>query len=95
MPFQKLVGSKKNIKKFAAQPLETPRDFTSGESHCFQGKRYLLNVIEHNGFNKGEIKGTKSINLYVRPSTTKDVKGSILKEWHRSEMKKQIPELIT
>lgn len=91
----KIGWIKKNIKKFAAQPRESPREFISGESHYFQGKRYLLNVIEHNGFNKVEIKGIKSINLYVRPNTTKDVKGSILKEWHRSEMKKQIPELIT
>lgn len=91
----KIGWIKKNIKKFAAQPRETPREFISGESHYFQGKRYILNVIEHKGTNKVEIKGTKNINLYIKPNSTKDTKGRILKEWHRTEMKKQIPELIT
>lgn len=91
----KISWIKKNIKKFVAQPRETPREFISGESHYFQGKRYLLNVIEHKGINKVEIKGTKNINLYIKPNSTKDTKGRILKEWHRTEMKKQIPELIT
>lgn len=91
----KISWIKKNIKKFVAQPRETPREFISGESHYFQGKRYILNVIEHKGTNKVEIKGTKNINLYIKPNSTKDTKGRILKEWHRTEMKKQIPELIT
>jgi predicted metal-dependent hydrolase len=91
----KISWIKKNIKKFTAQPRETPREFISGESHYFQGKRFLLNVIEDKGFNRVEIKGTKNINLYIKPNSSKDTKGRILKEWHRTEMKKQIPELIT
>ena len=91
----KISWIKKNIKKFVAQPRETPREFISGENHYFQGKRYILNVIEHKGTNKVEIKGTKNINLYIKPNSTKDTKGRILKEWHRTEMKNQIPELIT
>lgn len=90
----KIAWIKKNIKKFNNQPRETPREFISGESHYFQGKRYLLNVIEHSGINRVEIKGTKTINLYVKPNTSKESKGAILKEWYRSEMKKQVPELI-
>lgn len=91
----KIGWIKKHIKNFEAQPRETPREFISGESHYFLGKRYLLHVIEHKGFNKVEIKGTKNINLYVRPNTSKEDKGIILREWYRVEIKKRIPELIS
>ena len=91
----KIGWIKKHIKNFEAQPRETPREYISGESHFFQGKRYMLNVIERKGFNKVEIKGTKNINLYVRPNTSKEDKASILKEWYRTEMKKQIPEILS
>ncbi|MEC4049129.1 SprT family zinc-dependent metalloprotease [Flavobacterium sp. SUN046] len=91
----KIGWIKKHIKKFEAQPRETPREYISGESHFFQGKRYMLNVVERKGFNKVEIKGTKNINLYVRPNTSNEDKAIILREWYRTEMKKQIPELLS
>lgn len=91
----KIGWIKKHIKSFEAQPRETPREYISGESHFFQGKRYMLNVIERKGFNKVEIKGTKNINLYVRPNTSKEDKAIILREWYRAEMKKQIPEILS
>jgi predicted metal-dependent hydrolase len=91
----KIGWIRKHIKNFAAQPRETPREFISGESHYFQGKRYLLKVIEHKGSPKVEIKGVKSIVLYTKPNTSIDAKGKFLKEWHREQMKMQIPEIIT
>lgn len=91
----KIGWIKKHIKNFEAQPRETPREYVSGESHNFQGKRYTLNVIERKSFNKVEIKGTKNINLYVLPNTSKEDKAIILREWYRTEMKKQIPQLIS
>lgn len=90
----KLGWIKKHIKNFKEQPRETPREYKSGESHYFQGKRYLLNVIEHDGFNKVELKGIKYIQLYVRPKTRKEDRALVLKEWYRKELKKQLPELI-
>lgn len=91
----KIGWIKKHIKNLEAQPRETPREYISGESHYFFGKRYMLKVIERKGFNKVEIKGTKNINLYVRPNTSKEEKAIILREWYRTEMKKQIPQLIS
>jgi predicted metal-dependent hydrolase len=91
----KIGWIKKHIKNFNAQPRETPREFISGESHYLFGKRYLLNVVEHKGFNKVEIKGTKTINLHIKPKTSKEDKGRIMREWHRNQIKNQIPELIT
>ena len=91
----KIGWIKKHIKNFKIQPRETPREYISGESHYFQGKRYMLQVVERKGFNKVELKGTKNIVLSIRPNTSIEDKAHILREWYRAEMKKQIPELIS
>jgi predicted metal-dependent hydrolase len=89
----KLSWLKKNIKTFQAQSRETVRDYTTGESHYFKGRRYLLEVVYHNGYNKIEIKGKKLI-LYTKESTTKEYRAKAFKDWYRKELKKQIPELL-
>jgi Predicted metal-dependent hydrolase len=90
----KLAWIKRHIKNFKAQARETPRDFVSGESHYFQGRRYLINVIEHDGRNKVEIKNHKEINLFAKAGASKEEKAKVLKEWYRKELKAQIPEII-
>jgi len=90
----KLSWIKRHIKNFKAQARETPRDFVSGESHYFEGRRYLINVIEHEGWNKVEIKNHKEINLYVKPDSTPAQRAKVFKEWYRKELKAQIPEII-
>ena len=91
----KIGWIKKHIKQFKDQPRESPREYKSGESHYFEGKRYLLKVIEHNGFNKVEVTGTKTISMSVRPNSTRDERASILKEWYRKQLKEQLPPLFS
>jgi predicted metal-dependent hydrolase len=90
----KIGWIKKHIKNFKEQPRESKREFSSGESHYYMGKRYLLKVIEVDGLPSVTIKGIKSIQLNVRPNTTVAAKATMLKEWYRTELKKQLPELI-
>ena len=90
----KISWIKRHIKNFKAQARETPRDFVSGESHYFEGRRYLINVIEHEGWNKVELKNHKEINLYVKPDSTRIQRAKVFKEWYRKELKSQIPAII-
>jgi len=90
----KLGWIKKQVKSFEEQAREVPREFLSGESHYFQGKRYLLEVIDAEDKNKVELKGNKKILLYCRPGTPKIRRAELLKEWYRAELKKQAPQLI-
>lgn len=90
----KLGWIKKHIKNFKEQSRETPRDYISGESHYFEGRRYLLNVIEREGYNKIEVKNHKELNLYIRPNSIKEQKAKVFKEWYRKQLKAQIPAII-
>ncbi|WP_207906289.1 M48 family metallopeptidase [Flaviaesturariibacter aridisoli] len=90
----KLGWIKKQVKNFEAQPRETPREYVSGESHYFQGKRYQLRVVETKGVQQVLLKGTKFLEMQVRPNATLEQRGELLKEWYRVQLKKQLPQLI-
>src|SRR5690606_11555166 len=50
----KIRWIKKHQKSFYEQLREAPREYITGESHFFDGKRYLLKVVERHG--KHEVK---------------------------------------
>jgi len=89
----KLGWIKKHIKNFKAQPRETKRIFKSGESHFFEGNRYILEVKEGAPKNYVNIDG-KKINLYVRSNVSIEKRELILREWYRTQLKQILPELV-
>ena len=90
----KLAWIKKQLKIFQEQARETAREYISGESHYFQGKRYLLNVLEKPGHPKIEIAGPKTIIMSIKPGSTKEQRAKLMKEWYRKSLKTQLPNLI-
>ena len=90
----KLGWIKKHVKNFQEQARETKRDYVSGESHFFQGKRYILEVEEHDRYSKVQINGTKKISFKVSKGATVGDKSRIMKEWYRKQLKIQIPPLL-
>lgn len=90
----KLAWIKKHVKNFKEQPRETKRQYVTGESHYFLGNRFLLKVVEHNGYSKVDLSGVKHIELKVKSGTSTEERGSIMKEWYRKELKKIVPDLI-
>lgn len=90
----KLGWIKKHVKSFQEQKRETPRQYVSGESHYFKGKRYLLDVIEREGYNRIELNGNKKIKMYAHPGTAEGKRAEVMKEWYRKQLKVQIPELL-
>jgi len=90
----KLGWIKRNQRKFNSQERIPPREYKQREGHYFQGKRYLLNVIEVDAKPKVGIRGKRRIDLYVRPESSIEKKHEVLTEWYRSQLKKQIPPII-
>ncbi|HOQ17011.1 MAG TPA: SprT family zinc-dependent metalloprotease [Defluviitaleaceae bacterium] len=90
----KLAWIKKQQAKFQAQEGQAETEYVSGERHYYQGIPYILNVMHTNKKQRVEI-SKKQINLFIRPDSTKEQRERILLEWYRSELKKQIPGLIS
>jgi predicted metal-dependent hydrolase len=90
----KLGWIKKHIKNFQAQDRQPDREYIQGESHYFQGQRYLMNIIEEEAPPKVNIRNKKYMDLYVRPGSDQEKRKEVVKEWYRGELKKQIPPLI-
>ncbi len=89
----KLGWIRKQQEKLRTQERESARDYVDRESHFFNGNRYLLKVIEHDAPAKVELK-PKTIELHVRPGTSKKKRQVIVNEWNRKQLKKSIPTII-
>jgi len=84
----KLSWIKKQKLKFAEQKRQPKRDYITGESHYFLGKRYLLNVVEQSKPNRVEIKKKTHINLHVDSPEFRELKEKILEKWYRKELRR-------
>ncbi|MCF6149992.1 MAG: M48 family metallopeptidase [Candidatus Kuenenia sp.] len=90
----KLGWIKRRQLNFKEQEIIPPREYKYRESLYFQGKRYLLNIIEADAPPKVVLKNKTYIDLYVRPETPTAKRHKIMNEWYRVQLKRQIPELI-
>lgn len=90
----KLGWINKHRKNFAEQKRETEREYISGESHYYESRRYLLNVIYQKGNPKVKIRNKTHLDLYVRENSTLEQREKIMTEWHREKLKEKIPPLI-
>jgi predicted metal-dependent hydrolase len=73
--------------KFRTQERQTPRDYVSGESHYYWGKRYRLEVIYDDKPPVVCLKGKDKIILSVRPNSNRDKREQIIMDWYRKELR--------
>lgn len=85
---------RKQQRKFAKQNRQSKREMVTGESHYFQGNRYRIDVIEHNGPPKVSLRNNKKLEMRVRPGTNKDKREDLIQKWYRSRLRELIPELV-
>ena len=91
----KLGWIKRQQVKFVEQERESIREYVSGESHYFQGNRYLLNVIEHNGTPHVKIRNKRKIDLFIRPNSTHAQRERVFSAWYREHLREVLSSLIT
>lgn len=90
----RLAWIKRQQAKFANQERQSAREFVSGESHYYQGHRYLLNVIYQKGTPAVIIRNNKTMDLYVRPASDTSARERVLTTWYRQRLKEEIAPLI-
>ena len=76
---------------FRNQERESRREFVSGESHYFKGRRYRLDVIESPGPTGVRLRGNAWIEMRVRPPTGRDAREAMLYAWYRARLRERIP----
>ncbi len=89
----KLGWIKEQQRKLQAQQRETPREYLDRESHYVWGKRYLLDVAEHDGPAKVDLEHSKLV-LWVRPDASDEAKQAAVESWYREQLKEAVPSLI-
>jgi len=90
----KLGWIKRQRAKFQAQPRQSQRRMVSGESHYFLGRRYRLRVHETTGTLRIALRGTATMDLFVRTDTTVERREQVLYDFYRAELKRLLPELL-
>ena len=85
---------KRQQKKFIEQERQSEREYLTRESHYFQGRRYLLNIIEAERSPKVTLRSKRFIDMSIKPGSLKEIKEKVLREWYREQLKKQIPPLL-
>lgn len=78
---------KKQQEKFRTQERQTPRDYVSGESHYYWGKRYRMEVIYDDKPPVVRLKGKDKIILSVRPNSNRSRREQVMMDWYRKELR--------
>jgi Predicted metal-dependent hydrolase len=66
----RLPWIRKKQAEFESQPRQSERLFVNGESHYFQGRRYVLEVVEASGPSSLRIKNKSKMLLTIRPNSS-------------------------
>ena len=80
--------------EFEQQDRQSQREFVTGESHYFRGRRYRLKVIEHDGRPAVHLLNNTTLGLRIRPGDNRDAREAILHRWYRRQLRDQLPPLL-
>lgn len=80
--------------EFQHQDRQSQREFVSGESHYFEGWRYRLHVVEHDGQQGICLPNRTTMELRVRPGTGREKREEIMERWYRQQLRGQVPPLL-
>lgn len=90
----KLSWIKKQQHKIRSQERESKREFINKETHYFQGRKYLLRVIE--GDEPARVfLNKKFLEMHVRPKTNTTRRQALLNSWYRDQLKDLVAGYIT
>jgi hypothetical protein len=90
----RLAWIKRQQARFADQERQSAREFVSGESHYYQGRRYLLDVTYSAGAPTVHIRNNTTLDLIVRPGSSATERERVLTAWYRRQLKQAVAPLV-
>ena len=79
---------------FERQDRQSQREFVSGESHYFEGRRYRLDVLEHDAPPEVSLPNRTTMQLCVRPGIGRDKRQAVVERWYRCQLRGRVPGLL-
>lgn len=79
---------------FERQERQSQREYVTGESHYFEGRRYRLVVVERAAPAEVKIVSSRTIKLFVRPNTSRERRETIMNSWYRDRLRKHFSALL-
>ena len=80
--------------EFKQQDRQSKREFVSGESHYFEGRRYRLDVIEDEGRPSVRLINNARMALRVRRGADRGLREAVLHQWYRKQLRDRLPALL-
>ena len=90
----RLAWIRRKRAEFEGQDRQSWREFVSGESHYFEGRRYRLDVVVSGGSTGIRLRNNAWMEMRVRPSTARDAREAMLYTWYRARLREHIPEMV-
>ena len=79
---------------FQQQARQSQREFVTGESHYVEGRRYRLDVTEHDGPPTVRLLNNTTLALTVHPGADRDKREAVLYRWYRHRLRSRLPALL-
>ena len=89
----RLAWIRRQQAQFERQDRQSQREFVTGESHYFAGRRYRLDVVEHAGRPTVRLLNNSTMRLSARPGADRDAREAVLERWYRRQLRGQLPAL--
>ena len=90
----RLAWIRRKRAEFQGQDRQSRREFVTGESHYFEGRRYRLDVVVSNGPTGIRLRDNAWMEMRVRPSAVRNAREAILYKWYRQRLHERIPEMV-
>ena len=80
--------------EFEGQNRQSQREFVTGESHYFEGRRYRLDVIKSDGPPAVRLLNKTTMEVSVRPGSDRDKREAVLHRWYRRRLRSRVSALL-
>ena len=85
---------KKQRARFQSQERQSAREYVSRESHYYLGRRYLMNVVQHDGSTRIGLRKKGVLEFRVPKGMTRVSRERLLRDWYRQQLKSLIPPIV-
>ncbi|MBN8740579.1 MAG: M48 family metallopeptidase [Xanthomonadaceae bacterium] len=79
---------------FHQQERQSPREYVSGESHYFRGRRYRIEVVERRGPASIAFRNNTVLTMHAPPGADAERRAELLDLWYRNQLRAEIPGLL-